>query len=357
MGKEPKQQRFTVHHDFLVQRSEFFKAARSSSWTQADEPNILDDHDPEDFSTYLHCLYFGVEGIKDRISSIAETHHSTHAMVTDAGRTSSSGDDDSDSDSTGNEAQNRQQDIQGTTQTPSKKLAVLVDGEEMEPTTNLFVGNLNAYTQESTLKGAFVEFGELRSVHVIAYSGKRFSEGCGYVELTSAESAVNAFHARNGYQLHGRSLGVKFAAPRPGNLSSQDQQREDARDQTNKNSYGTADDPTGDSSAKQRSSIDYDTSYGEENDDAHDVTTRVLVKLYVLADKLIDSHATNLVIDELVDFIDSRPSLPGAIFVNIVYNCTPSGSPLRVLFRDWYVHEGFYIWDESDDLDSYLLTF
>ena len=46
VGKEPNQQRFTVYHDLLVHRSGFFKAARSSRWTQPDQPTTLVDHDP-----------------------------------------------------------------------------------------------------------------------------------------------------------------------------------------------------------------------------------------------------------------------------------------------------------------------
>jgi hypothetical protein len=77
VGKDPNQQRFTVHHDLLVQRSEFFKAARSSRWTQSDQPTTLEDHDFDIFSTYLHCLYFGADAIKDRLSLIAEQHDAT----------------------------------------------------------------------------------------------------------------------------------------------------------------------------------------------------------------------------------------------------------------------------------------
>jgi hypothetical protein len=72
VGKAPNQQRFTVYHDLLVQRSEFFRAARSSRWTKEGKPTTLDDYNPEVFSTYLYCLYFGASAVKDRLNSIVE---------------------------------------------------------------------------------------------------------------------------------------------------------------------------------------------------------------------------------------------------------------------------------------------
>jgi hypothetical protein len=72
VGKAPNQQRFTVYHDLLVQRSEFFRAARSSRWTKESKPTTLDDYNPEVFSTYLYCLYFGASAVKDRLNSIVE---------------------------------------------------------------------------------------------------------------------------------------------------------------------------------------------------------------------------------------------------------------------------------------------
>lgn len=70
VGKAPDQKRSTVHQDLIVKRSNFFKAARSSLWTKPDVPTTLDDHDPEVFSTYLHCLYYGADAIKDRLGSV-----------------------------------------------------------------------------------------------------------------------------------------------------------------------------------------------------------------------------------------------------------------------------------------------
>jgi hypothetical protein len=64
----------------------------------------------------------------------------------------------------------------------------------------------------------------------------------------------------------------------------------------------------------------------------------------LLADKLIDLHTANLIMDELIDHVDACKRLPSFGFINIVYQCTPAGSPLRKLFRDLYIHEADYDW-------------
>ena len=158
VGKEPNHQRFTVHHDLLVQRSEFFKAARSSRWTQPNQPTTLDDHDPETFSTYLHCLYFGVDAIKDRLNVIAEEYGATNEAtvsynesdsesssdessgsgdaagndVLDNGKEDNSSESNSDSDSGSGEGQPKQQIIEKTTPKLPNKLTILVNGEGKE---------------------------------------------------------------------------------------------------------------------------------------------------------------------------------------------------------------------------------
>jgi hypothetical protein len=106
VGKEPNQKRFTVYYDLLVQRSESFKAARSSRWAQADRPTNLEDHDPETFFTYLHCLCFGIDAIQDRFGVIGEQHRSTNEPTNsnDESDKDSSSDSDSDSDSASDES-------------------------------------------------------------------------------------------------------------------------------------------------------------------------------------------------------------------------------------------------------------
>jgi hypothetical protein len=65
-GKAPlPQRRFTVHHNLFTQRSEFFRAARSSQWlTDPTKPVDLEDDDPEIVSKYLSCVYFGAAALR-----------------------------------------------------------------------------------------------------------------------------------------------------------------------------------------------------------------------------------------------------------------------------------------------------
>jgi RNA recognition motif-containing protein len=386
VGKEPNQQRFTVHHDLLVQRSEFFKAARSSRWTQADRPTNLEDHDPETFSTYLHCLYFGADAIKDRLSVIGEQHGSTNETTSNCDESSHSGntagndvlvngegtsnsESNSDSEPDGaaanDKGQNKQQSMEGPTPKSPRKLTAVVDGKEKEATATLFVGNLSWTTEEKTLEQAFAEFGELRGVRIVTSSKDGHSRGFGYVEFISAESAVKALQVRTGFELDGRSLRLDFSKPRSGtvNVPNQDQLIGKAQEQSiNKHdvSVDEADSDTNEVGTVQPAqgevaTIDYNTNYNEKADDVDDAKIRALIKLYVLADKLIDPQTANLVIDALVGHVDALPYLPGTVFVNIVYRCTPTGSPLRALFRDWNIHELNYTayqahFDENVDL-------
>jgi hypothetical protein len=64
--------------------------------------------------------------------------------------------------------------------------------------------------------------------------------------------------------------------------------------------------------------IDFNTSYNQENDTVEDAKTRVLIKLYVLADKLIDLHTANMVIDELVRHAHGLSFIPGDQFIHII---------------------------------------
>jgi len=71
VGKEPHQRRSTVYHDILTRRSKFFQAARSGRWiTQPDQATTLDDHEPEVFSVYLHCVSFGKKALEEHIDAI-----------------------------------------------------------------------------------------------------------------------------------------------------------------------------------------------------------------------------------------------------------------------------------------------
>lgn len=54
----PKQQLFTVHHDVITNRSDFFCQARAPQWNKDKSlPVELQHADPQIFDMYLHCVY------------------------------------------------------------------------------------------------------------------------------------------------------------------------------------------------------------------------------------------------------------------------------------------------------------
>jgi hypothetical protein len=56
-GEREQLKRFTLHTDFSIPRSEFFRAARSAVWNKSQKPSILEDDDPEVFANYMRCVY------------------------------------------------------------------------------------------------------------------------------------------------------------------------------------------------------------------------------------------------------------------------------------------------------------
>ena len=71
-----------------------------------------------------------------------------------------------------------------------------------------------------------------------------------------------------------------------------------------------------------------DLSVGETSDHY-----TALIKLYVLADKLIDHTSANKVIDRILTYQNETRMLPRTAQVGMVYGLTTSGSPLRALMR------------------------
>jgi hypothetical protein len=58
VGREQKQQLFTVHHAVITERSDFFRKARAPEWNSDKSlPVELYDADPETFDMYLYCVY------------------------------------------------------------------------------------------------------------------------------------------------------------------------------------------------------------------------------------------------------------------------------------------------------------
>ncbi|KAK6142201.1 hypothetical protein DH2020_003013 [Rehmannia glutinosa] len=77
--------------------------------------------------------------------------------------------------------------------------------------TQLFVGGLSYDTNESILKDAFQEYGEIIEVKVICdrVSGK--SRGYGFVNYSSEEAASKALKEMDGQLLDGRNIRIHYA--------------------------------------------------------------------------------------------------------------------------------------------------
>lgn len=82
VGKEPNHQRFTVYHDILVRCSKFFRAAKSALWTtKPGQATVLDDHEPDVFSVYLHCFNFGEKALEEHIVAIPMAEGVDNAQI------------------------------------------------------------------------------------------------------------------------------------------------------------------------------------------------------------------------------------------------------------------------------------
>jgi RNA recognition motif-containing protein len=79
---------------------------------------------------------------------------------------------------------------------------------------NIFVAKLNFDTQESDLKDAFSEYGEIDSVKIIMDKFTGRSKGFGFVEMPNDDEAQNAINGLNDTEVDGRTIVVKKAEPR-----------------------------------------------------------------------------------------------------------------------------------------------
>jgi RNA recognition motif-containing protein len=79
---------------------------------------------------------------------------------------------------------------------------------------NIFVAKLNFDTQESDLRHAFEEFGEVDSVKIIMDKFTGRSKGYGFVEMPDDEAGQNAINGLNDVEFDGRTIVVKKAEPR-----------------------------------------------------------------------------------------------------------------------------------------------
>lgn len=81
--------------------------------------------------------------------------------------------------------------------------------------TNIFVGNLSYQTTQDDLYSAFAAFGGVERVNVVTDRETGQPRGFAFVEMTEADAAQNAMSQLNGADLHGRTLNVNEARPKP----------------------------------------------------------------------------------------------------------------------------------------------
>ena len=81
---------------------------------------------------------------------------------------------------------------------------------------NIYVGNLSFDMNDSDLRQAFEEFGEVSSATILKdrYTGR--SRGFGFVEMPDDEAGKKAIAEMNGKEFMGRPLKVDEARPRTG---------------------------------------------------------------------------------------------------------------------------------------------
>lgn len=80
---------------------------------------------------------------------------------------------------------------------------------------NIYVGNLAFSTAESDIESLFGRYGQVDRVHLVRNRDTGESRGFAFVEMANAQEADNAINSLNGQDLHGRTLSVNEARPRP----------------------------------------------------------------------------------------------------------------------------------------------
>ena len=81
--------------------------------------------------------------------------------------------------------------------------------------TNIFVGNLSYQTTQDDLQSAFSAYGGVERVNIVTDRDTGQSRGFAFVEMTDADAAQAAIAQLNGAELHGRTLNVNEARPKP----------------------------------------------------------------------------------------------------------------------------------------------
>lgn len=78
----------------------------------------------------------------------------------------------------------------------------------------LYVGGLNAVTNDARLLEVFAEYGEVTEAKVITHRDSGASRGFGFVTYADAASGEMAISAKNSTELDGSTITVNVAKPR-----------------------------------------------------------------------------------------------------------------------------------------------
>ncbi|MBV9265721.1 MAG: RNA-binding protein [Acidobacteriaceae bacterium] len=81
--------------------------------------------------------------------------------------------------------------------------------------TNIFVGNLSYQTTQDDLHAIFAAYGSVERVNVVTDRDTGQPRGFAFVEMTEPDAAQTAIAQLNGTDLHGRTLNVNEARPKP----------------------------------------------------------------------------------------------------------------------------------------------
>jgi len=104
--------------------------------------------------------------------------------------------------------------------------------------TNIFIANLDWEITSEDLKVTFSAFGSVHLAHVVFDAKTRKSKGFGYVEMESAEEAIAAIQALNGFEVNDRKLDVKIASPKTNRPKPEDKPKKSFAPKGGMNTYG-----------------------------------------------------------------------------------------------------------------------
>lgn len=79
----------------------------------------------------------------------------------------------------------------------------------------IYVGNLDYATTDSSLKELFAPFGEVVSAKIIMDRDTNRSKGFGFVEMASKNEGIKAISKLDGQDLNGRNIKVNEAQQKP----------------------------------------------------------------------------------------------------------------------------------------------